>query len=134
MEFSSIVIMEKDKESGMLTKELGSYKVEDGAEYITKTFCQDQIVYFYFDTGKDVEDWEYSGIYDNFPEEGFSNKGFDIEFIDDEFNPTWLVKFNFDEDYTVMESKILKLCKLIKEGIEGSLEAIKGREEEYKEE
>lgn len=134
MDFSSIVIMEKDKESGMLTKELGSYKVEDGAEYITKTFCQDQKVHIFFDTGKDVEDWEYSGIYDNFPEEEFTNSGFDIEFIEDEFNPTWLVKFDFDEDYTEMESKISKLCRLIEEGMEGSFEAIKGREEEYKEE
>lgn len=134
MDFSSIVIMEKDKESGMLTKEIGSYKVEEGAEYIIKTFCQDDIVHIYFDTGKDVEDWEYSGIYDNFPEEEFTASGFEIDFIDDEFNPTWLVKFNFDEEHSVMESKIANLCKLIKDGIEGSMEAIVGKEEEYKEE
>jgi hypothetical protein len=126
--------MEKDKVTGMLTEELGSYKVEEGAEYISKTFCQEDIVHIYFDTAKDVEDWEYSGIYDNFPEESFTENGFDIEFVDDEFNPTWLVKFDFMDDYADMESKIAKLCRLIKEGIEGSLEAIKGREEEYKEE
>lgn len=134
MDFSSIVIMEKDKETGMLTKELGSYKVEDGAEYITKTFCQDNLVHIYFDTAKDVEDWEYSAIYDNFPEDSFEDNGFDIEFIDDEYNPTWLIKFEFVDDYLDMESKLAILCRLIKEGIEGTMEAIKGREEEYKEE
>lgn len=134
MEFSSIVLMERDKESGMLTKEIGSYKVEDGAEYITKAFCEDGIVHITFDTGRDVEDWEFSAIYDNFSEENFEKQGFEITFDEDEYNPTWIVKFRLIEDFSEMESKILILCKLIKSEIEGSFKAIEGREEEYKEE
>lgn len=134
MDFSSIVLMERDKESGMLTKEIGSYKVEDGAEYITKAFYEEGVVHISFDTGRDVEDWEYSAIYDNFSEESFEKNGFDISFDEDEYNPTWLVKFNFIDDYSEMESKISLLCKLIKSEIEASFEAIVGREEEYKDE
>lgn len=126
--------MERDKESGMLTKEIGSYKVEDGAEYITKAFCEDGIVHITFDTGRDVEDWEFSAIYDNFSEENFEKQGFEITFDEDEYNPTWIVKFRLIEDFSEMESKILILCKLIKSEIEGSFKAIEGREEEYKEE
>lgn len=132
MDFSSIVLMERDKESGMLVKEIGSYKVEDGAEYITKAFCEEGIVHITFDTGNDVEDWEYSAIYDNFSEENFENHGFDISFDEDEYNPTWHVKFKLIEDYSEMESKISELCKLIKSELEGAFKAIEGREEEYK--
>jgi len=134
LDFSSIVLMERDKESGMLTKEIGSYKVDDGAQYITRAFCEEDIVHIAFDTGRDVEDWEYSAIYDNFSEESFQNSGFDISFDEDQYNPSWLVKFKFLDDHSEMESKISLLCKLIKKEIESSFEAIEGREEEYKEE
>lgn len=133
MDFSSIVIMEKDKETGILSKELGSYKVEEGAEYITKAFSVEELVHIYFSTGRDVEEWEYSAIYDCFPEDAFEKEGFHIEFMDDEYNPTWLVKFKFEEEHSEMESKILNLCKLISHSMEGTIEQIKGKEEEYTE-
>ncbi|NLZ49250.1 MAG: hypothetical protein GX895_10835 [Clostridiales bacterium] len=134
MDFSSIVLMERDKESGMLTKEVGSYKVEEGAEYITRAFCEEGIVHITFDTGRDVEDWEYSAIYDNFSEENFKKHGFEITFDEDEYNPTWLVKFKFIDDYSEMESKISLLCTLIRSELESTFKAIEGKEEEYKEE
>ena len=36
MDFSAVVLMEREKETNFLVKELGSYEVHDGAEYITK--------------------------------------------------------------------------------------------------
>ena len=38
MNFSSLVLMEKDKESNLFVRELGSYEVSDGAEYVTKMY------------------------------------------------------------------------------------------------
>lgn len=133
MDFSSIVIMEKDKNTGILHKELGSYKVEEGAEYITKAFSEEGTVYIYFSTIRDVEEWEYSAIYDLFPEDSFEGEGFKIEFVEDEYNPTWLVKFKFEDEHSEMELKISNLCKLIREGMEDTLENIKGKEDEYTE-
>lgn len=132
LDFSSIVIMEKDNETNMLTNELGSYKVSDGGQYITRAFYQNGLVNILFDTEKDVEDWEYSAVYDNFNESIFQEAGYEIEFVDDEYNPTWAVKFNFSEEYEEMELKLSKLCKLIFEEMERCFEVIKGREEEYK--
>ena len=66
MDFSSLVLMEKDKETGFITKELGSFEVNEGALYVRKLFVVDNIVNLYFDTNKDVEEWEYSAIYDLF--------------------------------------------------------------------
>ena len=54
MDFSSLVLMEKDKETGFITKELGSFEVNEGALYVKKLFVLDNIVNIYFDTNKDV--------------------------------------------------------------------------------
>jgi hypothetical protein len=132
LDFSSLVLMEKDKENGMLTKELGSYEIDDGAEYITKMYMSDNIVNVFFDTNKDVEEWEYSAIYDLFDEVSFETKDYKIEFVDDEYNPTWKVIFDYEDDYDIMKTKINELCALVKEEIEKTFENIKGKEEEYK--
>ena len=93
MDFSSLVLMEKDRETGFISKELGSFQVSEGALYVKKLFVIDEIVNLYFDTNKDVEEWEYSAIYDVFNYEAFSKEEFDIEDMLDEYNPTFLIKF-----------------------------------------
>jgi hypothetical protein len=124
--------MEKDKETGMLAKELGSYQVSEGAEYIVKMYCVNNEVSVFFDTNKDVEEWEYSAIYDLFDEAVFENRGYSIEFQDDEFNPTWIVKFAYVDDYDTMKEKINELCELIFEEMKKAFKEIEGKEEEYK--
>ena len=131
LDFSSLVLMEKDKESNLLVKEIGSYEVNEGAEYINKMFSIEGEVNVFFDTKKDVEEWEYSAIYDLFNEEKFKDRGFDIEFEEDEFNPTWVVKFPLLDDYNIMKDKINELCSLIEREVENAFESIKGKEQEY---
>lgn len=41
MDFSSLVIMEKDKENGVIKGELGSYSVLEGTNFIKKLYCVD---------------------------------------------------------------------------------------------
>lgn len=132
MDFSSLVLMEKDKDTGMLTRELASYEVNEGAEYITKMYYYEEEVYVFFDTKRDVEEWEYSAVYDLFNEEVFSEKGYDIEFNEDEYNPTWRIKFEYMDDYQSMKDKLNELCSLISDEMETVLENIKGKEDEYK--
>ena len=79
MDFSSLVLMEKDKETGFITKELGSFEVNEGALYVRKLFVIDNIVNLYFDTNKDVEEWEYSAIYDLFNKDIFVENGFEVD-------------------------------------------------------
>ncbi|MFL0268426.1 DUF6762 family protein [Candidatus Clostridium radicumherbarum] len=132
MDFSSLVLMERDKDTNFLVKELGSYEVSDGAQYVTKFFYQEDKVNMFFDTAKDVEEWEYTAIYDLFSEEEFINEGFSFEQVDDEYNPTWLLKFNFSEDHLVMQEIINKACNLIDSQMLSVFKAIEGKEEEYK--
>lgn len=132
MDFSSLVLMEKDKNTGFMTKELGSYEVGEGAEYIKKMFYDGDKINVYFDTNRDVEDWEYSAVFDLFNEDKFIEQEYSIEQIDDEYNPTWLVKFDYNEEHSIMLSKLNNLCSLIKTHIKEVFENVKGKEEEYK--
>lgn len=123
--------MEKDKETNLIVKELGSYEVSDGAEYITKMFYNGDKVNVYFDTNSDVEEWEYSAIFDLFDIEAFSKSEYIIEDVDDEYNPTWLVKFDYVENHEDMSEKINNLCGLIKDSMVKVFDDIKNKKEEY---
>lgn len=133
MDFSSLVLIEKDKETGFIKKELGSFEVNEGALFVKKLYVLDDIVYMYFDTNKNVEKWEYSAIYDLFNNEAFSEKGFEIEEDLEEYNPTYIIKFNYVDDYDVMKGKIQEVVSIIDNEMNAVFEAIKGKESEYTE-
>ena len=46
MDFSSLVLMEKDKDTGFITKELGSFQVSEGALYVKKLFVVNEVVIY----------------------------------------------------------------------------------------
>lgn len=132
MDFSSLVLMEKDKETGYITKELGSFEVNEGALYVRKLYVENNEVNLYFDTNKDVEEWEYSAIYDLFNEDKFVEEGFTIEEDLDEYNPTFILKFPYNEEYEDMKKVIDKSVDLINLEMNNVFQAIEGKEEEYK--
>jgi hypothetical protein len=133
LDFSSLVLMEREKETNHFVREMGSYKVNEGAAYVTKFFYNGEKVSMVFDTGRDVEEWEFSAIFDMFNTEAFEEEGFSIEDMVDEYNPTWVIKFDFIEEHNDMEDRINDACGLIEEELENVFEAIKDKEEEYKE-
>ena len=131
MDFSSLVLIEKDKETGFIKKELGSFEVNEGALFVKKLYVLDEIVYMYFDTNKNVEEWEYSAIYDLFNIETFTQKGYEIEEDLDEYNPTYIIKFKYVDDYDAMKEKIQDAVSIIEKEISSVFEAIQGKEAEY---
>ena len=131
MDFSSLVLMEKDKETGFITKELGSFQVSEGALYVKKLFVVNEVVNLYFDTNKDVEEWEYSAIYDVFNYDAFIKEEFEIEDSLDEYNPTFLVKFKYVDDYEFMKERITRCVELIEEAMENAFKDIEGKEDDY---
>lgn len=132
MDFSSLVLMEKDKETGFITKELGSFQVSEGALFVKKLFVLNGEVNLFFDTNKDVEEWEYSAIYDLFNYETFVKEEFEIEDVLDEYNPTFLIKFKYVDDYEFMKERITRCVELIESSMEEVFKSIEGKEEEYK--
>lgn len=132
MDFSSIVLMEVDKEN-IFVKELGSYKVHDGGEYVKKFFYNGEKVFVYLYPGKDVEDWEYSALYDFFEMDILEEKGYNIEEKDDEYNPTWIVKLNYIEEHRDMTDKLSELCILFKEEMVKAFEEAEENKADYQE-
>ena len=132
MDFAALVLMEVDKDNKFI-REMGSYEVNDGAEYITKFYYNDEEakVKLYFDTHKDVEEWEYTSIYDLFDVEVFENKGFEVEEKDDEYNPTWILKFDYIDDYKNMVEKLIEVCELIKVEMEKAFKRSEENKQEY---
>lgn len=131
MDYSSLILMEKDKETGFVVKEIGSYNVSEGEEYIKSFYVLDDKVYIKFDTNKDVEEWEYSAIYDVFNMNLFEEEGFEIEEVEDEYNPTYLVKFKYEDNREYISEKLALCIDLIEEAMEKAFSDIEGKEEEY---
>ena len=133
MDFSSLVLMEKDKETGFIKKELGSFEVNEGALFVKKLYVLDEVVYMHFETNKNVEEWEYSAIYDLFNSEAFTESGYDIEEDLDEYNPAYIIKFKYEDDYDLMKKKIQEVVSIIEKEMNLVFEAIQGKETEYAE-
>ena len=132
MDYSSLILMEKDKETGFVVKEMGSYNVSEGAEYIKSFYVLDDKVYIKFDTNKDVEEWEYSAIYDVFNMNSFEEEGFEIEEVEEQYNPTYLVEFKYENNREYISEKLTLCIELIEEAMEKAFSDIEGKEEEYK--
>lgn len=131
MEFSSLVLMEKDPETNMFLKELDSFEIYEGAEYVKKLYCISNVITLYFDTLKDVEEWEYTAIFDLFDSKSFTDKGYTIEDYEEEFNPTWVVQFKYEEKYEKNKEKINFLCKLIEEQVNKVFINIQNKKNDY---
>ena len=132
MDYSSLILMERDNETGFISKEVGSFQVSEGAEFVKNFYVKGDTVYFIFDTKEDVEEWQYSAIYDLFDYELFKGEGLDIEDVEDEYNPTFLVKFEYQDDYDYLKEKLDLCIELVEESMEKVLKDIQGKEEEYK--
>ena len=132
MDYSSLILMERDNETGFVSKEVGSFQVSEGAEFVKNFYVKGDEVYFVFDTKEDVEEWQYSAIYDLFDYELFKGEGLDIEDVEDEYNPTFLVKFEYKDDYDYLKDKLDLCIELVEEAMEKVFKDIEGKEEEYK--
>lgn len=97
MDAKSLVLMEK--ENGILTKELGSYEIEAGLEYVYKAFVEEGKVNLFLTTPNDVNDEEFNEIFDRYDFEFYAQKGYEIEEVEDEYNPVWVVIFDFSEEH-----------------------------------
>ena len=52
--------------------------------------------------------------------------------MDDEYNSTWVVKFEYSTDHMVVREAINEICELIKQEFKEVFKKIEGKQEEYK--
>ena len=131
MDFSSLILMERDNETGFVTKEIGSFEVGEGAKYIKSFYVQGEDVFIKFDTYDDVDEWQYTAIYDLFDYTLFEKNDMDIEDVEDTFNPTFLIKFNYDDNFEYLKGKLDLSIDLIEQALNNVFKEIEGKEEEY---
>lgn len=131
----SVLIMEKDKDTGYLSREIGSYKIEEGIELIERVFAVNDngssTIYLYVTVPGDFLDWEFNAILDVYNYELYDNLVDSIEEDEDSYNPTWLIKFKLIENDDAMEDKLNEILKIHAGEIKRVLEAIKNLESEY---
>ena len=121
MEDTSIVIMEKEKETGFLGKELGSYNIGDNIEYIDRVYASldgDKMrIYLYLTIPGDFNDSEFNAILDNYDTTIYEGNIISIEEDEENYNPGWIVKMDFIEDINSMEKAINNILSLHKEEV-----------------
>lgn len=133
---TNIVIMLKDKKTGFLEKELASLTIDRNEEFIVNSFAKyDETkflkLYLRISTAMDVEDWQYTAIFDYYDIEIFGDNIENIVEIEDDYNPTWELVFNYEENTADMEEKIIKVLELHKNELNEVFEIIKDKKEEY---
>jgi len=137
MEETVIVVMLKDKSTGFLEKELGSYTVA-GENLIYNIFALEEDsgtnVHMRLTTERDLADWEFSAVFDYYDTEPLLEACNSA--IEDEsgYNPIWEVVFEFVQSQEAMQEKISQILRLHKDELDSVYEAIKDLESEYSKE
>lgn len=114
--YNNLLLMKKDTETGFLIEEIGSYKINNHIEYIEKIFLADEgdtlFIYLTLTTDEIEEDWKYYGILDLYNEDIFSEKIYGIEESTDKFNPTWILKIQYTDNYVFIENLLNEILAL----------------------
>ena len=137
MEPFAVIIMKKDSETGFLDKELGSYMIKEHGDYIDSIYVLEldgkNIAHMRVSTDFDVQDWQYSAIYDYYDEDKVKalEDVLSIEAIEEEFNPLWEVRFVLPEIEEAAEEMMVRILTSHKNELDEVLEEIKDKEEEY---
>lgn len=133
-----IVVMLKDRKTGMLERELQTLNIQQNEDFLLNVFGieeNDEIfIHIKFTTNRDVLDWEFNAIYDYYDIEVFEKKGFVINDFEEEYNPTWEVVIPYDENLETLTETINNILALHRAELGDVLEVIKDKEGEYKDE
>jgi len=134
MEETVIVIMLKDAETGFLEKELGAYSLPENSGLIFNIYAEGETVVLRLTCDKELQDWEYDAVYDYYDPETVGPLVDSIEEEDGHFDPVWVVRFPFAEEQEVMEEKLADILQAHQEELLSVYEAIKDKEDDYREE
>ena len=118
------VIMLKNKETGFLEKELGSLNINKNDEYIVNLFVlkedDGKKLHLRISTDRDVEDWEYGAIFDNYNYDSYGDNVIEIDEIDN------------DDNLSVVEERVAEILDIHSNELKRVYEEIKDKESEYK--
>ena len=136
MDETVIVIMLKDAETGFLEKELGAYTLPENGGLIFNIYAEgeEKNVVLRLTCDRELQDWEYDAVYDYYDPETVGVLVDSVEEEDGHFDPVWVVRFPFAEEQDVMEQKLTDILDAHMEELLSVYEAIKDKEDDYREE
>lgn len=114
--YNNLILMLKEKETGFFVRTIGSYEIHKNIEYIDKIYAvqSGDSIYIYLTlTTHDIEeDWKYSGIFDLYNEEIFSDKICEFEEMPEDYNPKWVLKIEYSNNDTETEELLNKILNI----------------------
>lgn len=132
MEPLALLIMQKNKETGYFEREVGSYTVSSNADLVDSIYMihenEKNIVHLKLTTERDVEDWEFSEILDYYDEDIFKDIILSCEEVEDVYNPTWEVAFEFIESQGEMQNKLQEIVNIHKKELDEIYNELKKEE------
>lgn len=134
MEETVIVIMLKDEKTGFLEKELGAYSVPENGELLLNIYAEGEKVVLRLSCEKELQDWEYDAVYDYYDTETVGALVDSIAEEDGHYNPVWVVTFPFSEQQETMEERLADILQAHREELLSVYDAIKDKEDDYREE
>ena len=136
MEDTVIVIMLKDAETGFLEKELGAYTLPENGGLVFNIYAEgeEKNVVLRLTCDRELQDWEYDAVYDYYDPETVGALVDSIEEEDGHYDPVWVAHFPFAEEQDVMEEKLRAILDAHQEELLSVYEAIKDKEDDYREE
>ncbi|WP_352399335.1 DUF6762 family protein [Anaerotignum sp.] len=138
MEDTVIVIMLKDRETGFLEKELGSYTLSEEVGMVYNIYAEEQDegkeVVLRLTCNKEIEDWEYDAIFDYYDTEPLAGVVDSVEEEDGHYNPVWVVRFPYSDIYDEMENKFADIMEIHKKELLSVYDAIADKKDDYCEE
>lgn len=137
MDAFSIVIMRKDKEN-ILSEEVATFDPEEKSLYIDSVFSVlengKDLVHLKITTDRDMEEWEFSAVFDYYDTQKLESLGF-VESVvgkEDSFNPIWEVKFFLPSNEDKLNEYVREILEFHSIELEEVYEEIKDKEDEYK--
>ncbi|WP_317855957.1 DUF6762 family protein [Chakrabartyella piscis] len=135
MEEQVIVLMKKDKETGFLLQELGAYTVFEAEGLVFRAYVEEiegkNMVVLQLTSYKEIADWEYDAIFDYYDTEVFAAFDKNVEEVEGEYQPIWMLKTPFSESQVEMEEVLTEIIEIHKEELESVYEAIADKKDDY---
>ncbi|MGD9567474.1 MAG: DUF6762 family protein [Sedimentibacter sp.] len=114
--YNNLLLMLKDEETGFFIKTIGSFEIPENIEYIDKVYSVQNgdtiYIYLTLTTHEIEEDWKYSGVFDLYNEEIFSDKICDFEELSGDYNPKWVLKIKYSNDNRKTEELINEILDI----------------------
>ncbi len=134
-----LVIMQKNKKTGLFEKELQTLNISKYEQYILNIYALEEdnseiFLKIKLTTQKDVLDWEYNAIYDYYDLSIFEQLGYSINECEEEYNPTWEITIPYIDNNSDLVDIVNKILKIHYQELEEVYTIIKDKEGEYKNE